>query len=55
MFFGSTSFWCEWNARICELIREELKEESERNNEKIQQIRYLMQKYEIEENRLLSK
>eukprot|EP00026_Physarum_polycephalum_P021232 Phypoly_transcript_24354.p1 GENE.Phypoly_transcript_24354~~Phypoly_transcript_24354.p1 ORF type:complete len:179 (+),score=33.25 Phypoly_transcript_24354:67-537(+) len=27
-FDNSTAFWCRWNGRICELIREELREEA---------------------------
>jgi len=50
-FHGSTAFWCKWNGRIMELIREELREESERDNEKVRHLWGQIEEYEKEQGK----
>eukprot|EP01124_Arcella_intermedia_P006480 TRINITY_DN1382_c0_g1_i1.p1 TRINITY_DN1382_c0_g1~~TRINITY_DN1382_c0_g1_i1.p1 ORF type:complete len:188 (-),score=26.61 TRINITY_DN1382_c0_g1_i1:29-526(-) len=52
-FDNSTPFWCKWNGRIMELIREELRDPGVRNEEVIQRIRGMMLDYENEHKALL--
>eukprot|EP01121_Diplochlamys_sp_Union-15-3_P021889 TRINITY_DN910_c0_g1_i2.p1 TRINITY_DN910_c0_g1~~TRINITY_DN910_c0_g1_i2.p1 ORF type:complete len:183 (+),score=41.26 TRINITY_DN910_c0_g1_i2:1-549(+) len=47
-FHLSSPFWNAWNAKIIELIREELREPSERNVDKINEITGQMKAYEQE-------
>jgi len=49
-FHGSTAFWCKWNARIIELIREELRGE-DGDKEKIKHIWELIEEYEKEQGK----
>jgi len=48
-FNGSTEFWCKWNSRITELIREELRPQNIQNKEKIKLIKDQMKDYEAEQ------
>jgi len=49
-FHGSTSFWCTWNARITELIREELRGE-DGDKEKIDYIWNQINEYEKDQGK----
>jgi len=48
-FSGSTDFWCYWNARIMELIREELRPTELSNEGEIKRLWGLIEKYEAEQ------
>jgi hypothetical protein len=48
-FNNSSSFWCFWNAKIMTLLREEFREEKDRNNELIAQIWKEMDVYSAKE------
>jgi len=45
-FNNSTAFWCLWNARIMELLREEMREPGVRDEGKIKTIWAQIEKYE---------
>ena len=48
-FGASSAFWCHWNARIMTLLREELREEKDRDNDLIQKIWKEIDDYEQEQ------
>ncbi|KAL0481627.1 swarming motility protein YbiA [Acrasis kona] len=48
-FSGSTWFWCKWNGKITELLREELKEPELQDESKILEIRKEIENYEQEQ------
>jgi len=52
-FDNSTAFWCTWNARIMELLREELRQPEERNVAKIKLIWGQIEQYETEQRKQL--
>jgi len=53
-FDNSTAFWCKWNGLICELIREELRGEGERDSGKVDAIWNQIKEYE-QENKVQAK
>eukprot|EP01117_Protostelium_nocturnum_P005421 TRINITY_DN1965_c0_g1_i10.p1 TRINITY_DN1965_c0_g1~~TRINITY_DN1965_c0_g1_i10.p1 ORF type:complete len:193 (-),score=55.27 TRINITY_DN1965_c0_g1_i10:172-750(-) len=55
VFRASTSFWCKWNGRIVELVREEMREEGKRDTEKIKEIWGYIEKYEEKQKKLMEK
>eukprot|EP01098_Paradermamoeba_levis_P014588 TRINITY_DN701_c0_g1_i1.p1 TRINITY_DN701_c0_g1~~TRINITY_DN701_c0_g1_i1.p1 ORF type:complete len:163 (-),score=53.00 TRINITY_DN701_c0_g1_i1:61-549(-) len=45
-FSESSGFWCMWNARIIQLVREELRPEGKRDEDRIKELRSLIEDYE---------
>jgi len=50
-FDNSTAFWCKWNGLIMELIREEIRPENIRNNDKIKNIWGQIESYEASQRK----